>query len=81
LSAPATGDRRFGAETFLLAGGTVGRALLVTYAAAALVCSVRHGGMKRAWAAVEVFPALGPPLGFYALGGALTAAAAVGIIL
>jgi hypothetical protein len=43
-----------GANTFLLAGG---RALPATCAAAVLVCSVGHGGMKRARAAVEVFSA------------------------
>jgi hypothetical protein len=70
LSAPAAGDRRFGAETFLLADNAVGRALLATCAAAMLVCSVGRGGMQRARVAAEVFLASAPPLGFGAFGGA-----------
>jgi hypothetical protein len=75
LSAPDAGDRRFSAETFLLAGGAVGRAMPATCAAAVLVCSVERGRMKRARAATEVFPASVPPLGFGAFGGTPTAAA------
>jgi hypothetical protein len=73
------GRRGSGAETFLLAGDAVGRALPVTCAAATLACSIRRGGMKRARAAAEVFPASAPPLGFGAFGGAPTAAAAAAV--
>jgi hypothetical protein len=51
------------ADTFLLGGA---RALPGACAAAALVCSVGHGGTKRARAAGAGLPA---SLGFVALGG------------
>jgi hypothetical protein len=55
LSEPAAG--RFGAATFLLAGDAVGLAFAATCAAEALVCRFGRGGMKRARAAADVFPA------------------------
>jgi hypothetical protein len=66
--------------TFLLGGA---RALpeacaAASYATAALVCSVGHGGTKRARAARVVLPASAPPLGFGAWGGGATEAAAAG---
>jgi hypothetical protein len=70
LSAPAVGDGRFGAETFLSASGAVGRALTMTCAAVMLVCSFGCDGIKRARAAAEVFSVSAPPLGFGAFGGA-----------
>jgi hypothetical protein len=43
--------------TFLLAGGVVGLAFAATCTAEALVCRFKRGGMKRARAAADVFPA------------------------
>jgi hypothetical protein len=71
--APAAGDERLDADTFLLAGGC---ASPVTCGAAALVWSVGRGGMKRARVAAKVFPTSVPPLGFGAFGDAPTTAAA-----
>jgi hypothetical protein len=69
--APAAIGGRFDTGTFLLCGA---RALPGACAAAALVCSVRRGGTKRARAAMAGLPV---SLGFVALGGGTTEDAAV----
>jgi hypothetical protein len=64
--APATVGGRLDAGTFLLGSA---RALPGACAVAALVCSVGHGGTKRARAAAARLPA---SLGFAVLGGGAT---------
>jgi hypothetical protein len=77
LSKPAV--ERFGAAIFLLASGAVDLAFAGTCAAVELVCRFGRDGMNRARAAVEVFPAPAPPLGFGACGDGPTMAAAAAV--
>jgi hypothetical protein len=74
--APTAVGGRFDVGTFLLGGARAlpGAYAVGTCAVAALVCSVGHGGTKRARVAVAGLPT---SLGFAALGGGTTEDAAV----